>query len=184
MILSAIRRQKPSSPMRLSPSIKIIPIPFRPLAVPSAVNLFLKFIVLVHYWQDPIYGTEKEILEKIFRDDKAKQFVIQWLQEVDLPKIRETFYDNFQRVATVEQRDHLQREIEQFLALFDEDAKKNDQSVIRWLPGGIVQVILNDSYKGEVVSVEFAKVLWKLWFGSASVVDRRQLISFLLERKG
>ena len=143
-----------------------------------------KFIVKVysiaHYWQDPVHGNEKEILEGIFKDDKAKQFIIQWMHDVTLSRIRETYYETFQKLLSHDQRHHLQKEIDEFIQLFDEDALKGDVHILRWLPGGCLQVIVKGFVKGNVVSVELAKAVWNIWLGPKSVVNRRQLISFIL----
>lgn len=143
-----------------------------------------KFIVniycITHYWEDPIRGSEQEILEGIFKDDKAKQFIIQWTRDVNLSRIRDTFYETFDKGLEHGHRHHLQNEIDHFVLIFDEDARRNDVHIIRWLPGGRVQVVLKGFVKGEVVSSDFAKALWKIWLGPHSIVNRHQLISFII----
>ncbi len=148
--------------------------------VASRTKFFVKVYSIAHYWQHPLKGSEQEIVEAIFQDGKAKQFIIRWLRDIPLEKVRETFYDTFQNILPENDRHHLQKDIDRFLTFYDEDVQKNEQHGIRWLPGGHIQLWVDGKKKGELTSVNFAKALWNIWLGPKSVVNRQQLLSLII----
>jgi|694.fasta_scaffold39637_1 hypothetical protein len=143
-----------------------------------------KFIVniysIIHYWEDPLHEGEKAIFEALLTDGKAKQFTIHWLRDVHLSKIRDSFYEAFQKLLSHDQRHHLHGDLDRFLLCFEEDARKGDIYIIRWLPGGRIQLFIKGITKGEIVNTEFAKALWEIWMGPKSIVNRRQLIDLIV----
>ena len=56
---------------------------------------------------------------------------------------------------------------------------KGDETVLRWIPGGVVEVWQNGTQKGMVKNSELAKGLWSIWFGENSIVNRNNLVSLI-----
>ena len=73
----------------------------------------------------------------------------------------------------------MQNQIETFVHFFNQPVQKGDEHILRWLPGGYVEVIINGNQVGSVTGQDFAKALWSIWFGSRSVVDRNALVSLM-----
>jgi hypothetical protein len=71
----------------------------------------------------------------------------------------------------------LQRDINQSLEFFNQGVQKGEEHVLRWIPGGTLEVYINGKKVGTIQNEAFVKSLWDLWFGPKSVVDRDQLIS-------
>ena len=64
-----------------------------------------------------------------------------------------------------------------FIGFFNQDVQKGDEQILRWIPGGYVEVLINGKAAGNITNHDFAKALWSIWFGQNSVVDRNSLVS-------
>jgi hypothetical protein len=71
----------------------------------------------------------------------------------------------------------LQNEIDRFISFFNGDIQKGDVHILRWLPDGNIEVLVNDKKVGSIKNNEFAHLLWSIWFGPKSVVNRNSLVS-------
>lgn len=145
--------------------------------VSTRTKFFVKVYSVAHYLQKSTDVNSKNIFNQIFSDDKAKQLTLIWVRDVDSRTIKDGYMDTFKKVFSQEQQKELNGQIEQFLGFFNENAKINDRQVIRWIPGGIIEVDINGVKKGQVKSVDFAKAVWGIWLGAKSVVPRNQLVS-------
>lgn len=145
--------------------------------VSTRTKFFVKVYSVAHYLQNLGDVNSKNIFNQIFNDDKAKQLTLIWVRDVDSRTIKDGYMDTFKKVFSHEQQKELSGQIDQFLGFFNENAKINDKQVIRWIPGGIIEVEINGVKKGQVKSVDFAKAVWGIWLGAKSVVPRNQLVS-------
>lgn len=148
--------------------------------VATRYKFMVKVYSIAHYLQDPHSGTIQEALKQVFDDNKIKQFTMHWVRDVDLRKIRETFWESFERVLIEEDYDKLSKEIDQFVNLYDRDALKNSVHELRWLPEGVIELYIEGQLKGSIKSLSFAKALWDIWLGPKSVVDRDKLVSLFV----
>ena len=142
--------------------------------VSTRKKLILKVYSVAHYLQKNAKGEDR--IEKILSDVNAKQLTIKWARNVPLDKIHAGYDESFKNAIsnpTAEQ----QKNIDTFVSFFNQEANKGDTHVIRWIPGGIVEVEINGNKAGSITNIEFAKNLWNIWFGSKSVVNKDKLIS-------
>ena len=138
---------------------------------------FVKGYVIGHYIENPVIGTQEEVLEDIFSNAKAKQITKIWLHQLPLSLIRESYKETLQKVMTASEYEKNQADINRFAKFFKEDAEVGDVHYLRWLPGGYVELYKNEEQRGSLVNAELAKALWSMWLGPESVVDRKKLIA-------
>lgn len=141
-------------------------------------KFFVSVYSVAHYLQSGA-GSNADKVEQILQDNLAKQLTLKWVRNVEADKVKEGFNESFKQTLSPSDYSRLQNEISQFLQFFGQNANKGDVDVIRWIPGGHVQVVINGKVAGEITNKDFAVGLWNIWFGNKGVVDRSQLISLL-----
>ncbi len=137
-------------------------------------KFFVKVYSIAHYMEKPPSGGQ--VFQEIVKADQPKQFTMQWLRNVSSKKIRDGYEDTFRKTLGG-RYNSMQSQINQFNGFFSSNAKKGDKHVIRWIPGGTVEVEINGRKAGEIKNLQFAEALWSFWFGPKSVVKRNQLVS-------
>ncbi len=149
--------------------------------VATRTKFIVKVYSIAHYGQNLLKenSSNPSIFDSLLQDNTVKQYTLKWVHDVPLAKIGETFYETFQKILTQEQERAMHPYLDRYIALYDQGAKKGDTHFIRWLPGGRIQLWINEQQKGEIINVEFAKALWSIWLGPKSIVDRHKLISLL-----
>lgn len=145
-------------------------------------KFFVKIYIIVSYLQDAVEDNSEAVLKEIFDDAKAKQLTFYWLRQVESKKLKEGFLDSFHQNLSNEEFSKMKHEILQFLSFYNEDANANDQNFLKWFPGGIVEVYINDTKKGTITNQDFAKALWSIWFGAHSPVNRDNLIRLIVKK--
>jgi len=138
---------------------------------------FVKGYVIGHYIENPVNGTQEQVLEDIFSNAKAKQITKIWLHQLPLSLIRESYKETLQKVMTPSEYEQNQADIDRFVKFFIVDAEVGDYHYLRWLPGGYIELYKNEEERGSLVNADLAKALWSMWLGPESVVDRKKLIA-------
>ncbi len=147
--------------------------------VATRKKFFAKVYSIASYIQDPA-DLQGDKFKAILADNKAKQLTIKWVRDVDAKKVEDAYHEGFKKALSPQEFDQLRPQIEQFLGYFKPNVHKGDEYILRWLPGGHVQVILDGEPTGEIENEEFARGLWAIWFGEKSVIpDRTALISLI-----
>lgn len=138
-----------------------------------------KFIVKVYsiasYIENP--STEKGI-EQMFDPTKAKQLTQIFMQNIDKQKVTNVLNESLSKNISIEQKSTLKPVVNEFLSFYT-SVKTNDTHELRWFPGGVVELYINGNKAGSVTSEEFAVVLWKIWLGNNSIVNRNEMVSLL-----
>jgi len=132
---------------------------------------------MAHYAQDPVKGPRDAALKAMLVDGKARQITMEFARDVDAGKIRDAYMDGFKDNATADEFTSIRPLVDQFVAFFSTDVRENQQFILRWLPGGVVIATVAGEEKPPVVSPVFARVLWSIWLGNDSIVDRDDLVS-------
>lgn len=144
--------------------------------VATRKKFFVKVYSVASYLQSE--AMEKgDILQQIMSDDWAKQLTMKWVYNADVKRIREGYLESFQNALSPQEFQQLQGNINEYLSFINQDIQKGDEHVLRWLPGGFIEVIINDQPAGSITSQNFAHALWSLWFGEKSFVNRKSLLS-------
>jgi hypothetical protein len=147
----------------------------------TGVTVRKKFVFKVygmaHYMENPPSGSTKEVLKAMTVDGKAKQITMDFAREVTVEQIRGAYSDGFKENATAAELASLKPSIDTFLGYFDAPVKENDTFILRWFPGGTIVPVISGKEKAAIVDQRFAEVLWTIWFGEDSIVDRDDLVS-------
>jgi hypothetical protein len=148
-------------------------------ATGTAVRKKLMFRVygMVHYMQDPLHGPRESVYKDILTDGKAKQITMNFARDVTSAQITDAYRDGFKENATKEEMASLQPVLNKFLGYFTEPVKENDIFTLRWIPGGTIVPIIRGKEFEALTNATFARVLWSIWFGEDSIVDREDLVA-------
>ena len=144
-------------------------------------KFIFKVYGMAHYMQDPIKGSKSDVFKSILTDGRAKQISMEFVRDVELGKIQDAYRDGFKNNATSDELRAINDKINTFIGYFTKDVKENDEFVLRWLPGGTVIAVVQGEEKPPITDLTFAKVLWTIWFGDDSIVDRDDLVSSILQ---
>lgn len=128
-------------------------------------KLIFKIYNVAHYMEK---NTDKSA---ILADGPAKQLVIRYSRNISGDLIRADLLSDFRLNATPTEYQEIQPLTEKLLAFFSKSVLKNDELIIRWLPGGQIKVYFNAEKKGVVTNTTFARVLWSIWFGPHAAVN-------------
>ena len=140
-------------------------------------KVVVKVYGIAHYMQEPAQGSANDLFKEVLTDGKAKQITMDFARDVSADKIQGAFRDGFKKNTTAAELKEIQPLIDQFIAYYDKaDVDKNDQYILRWLPGGVVLAAVKGVEKPAIVNTTFAKALWSIWLGKDSIVDQEKLI--------
>ena len=143
--------------------------------VSTRKKFFVKVYTIASYLQTGLPASSGDnLLQQIMQDNTAKQLTLKWVHDASSDKIQEGYHDSFNKVLNGSQ---LQNEVNTFVGFFKQGAKVGDEHILRWAPGGYVEVFVNGNKVGSLTNSDFAKALWSIWFGPNSVVDRDSLVS-------
>jgi hypothetical protein len=142
-------------------------------------KLLFKVYGMVHYMQDPVPGPKETLFKEILTDGKAKQITMNFAREVTPKQITDAYRDGFKENATKEELASVQPVLEKFLGYFTQPVKENDLFTLRWVPGGKIVPIIQGKEHEALVNPTFARILWSIWFGPESIVDRDDLVAKL-----
>lgn len=147
----------------------------------TGVSTRKKFVIKVysiaHYMENPPSGNSKQVISALLKSDNPKQFTMIWARAVESKKIKGAYEEALDDVFSSSERKQYNGEIKKFLGFFKNDSKKNDKYLLRWLPGGVLTVTINGRQVGEINNNDFARAVWKIWFGKKSPVDKARLVS-------
>jgi hypothetical protein len=145
-------------------------------------KLVFKVYGMAHYAQDPVQAPMEEALAAMLVDGKARQITMDFARDVDPEKIRDAYQDGFRENSTAEELKSIQPLVDQFLGYFSKEVKENQQFILRWLPGGVIIASVAGEEKPPIVNPLFARVLWSIWLGKDSIVDRDDLVARIAVR--
>lgn len=134
---------------------------------------------MAHYMQDAAKSSREEAFTAALTDGKAKQITMDFARDVGPDKIQDAYREGFKKNATAEELQEIQALVDQFAGYFDKDVKENEQYILRWLPGGVVLTTVQGQEKPAITSATFARVLWSIWLGKDSIVDRGKLVAMI-----
>ena len=140
-------------------------------------KLVFKVYGMAHYAQDPVKAPKDEALAAMLVDGRARQITMDFARDIEAGKIRDAYMDGFRENAAADEFKSIQPLVDQFIGFFAKEVKENQQFIVRWLPGGIVVASVAGEEKPPIISPLFARVLWSIWFGKDSIVDRDDLVA-------
>jgi len=135
-----------------------------------------KVYAIAHYMQNPPSGSESDVIAEILSSSEPKQMTMKWLRKVSRDRIVNGYKDTLQSVLG-NKVNSVKPSLDKFLSFYTTEAKEGDVHVLRWLPGGNLELIINDKSQGQLQDPDLAQAFWKMWFGKQSVVVPAQLVS-------
>jgi len=144
--------------------------------VSTRKKFFVKVYSIASYLQEGAHKNGGDIIREILQDDNAKQLTLKWVRNAPVDKVKEGYVESFREVLGSDYP-KMQGQVDQFIQLFNNEIKKDDEHVLRWMPGGLIEVFINGHQVGSFTNKDFAKALWSIWFGQKSVVNRDALVS-------
>jgi hypothetical protein len=137
---------------------------------------------MAHYMEGgQKYENKDAALTAALSDQYAKQITMIFVRDVDAEKIQNSFRDGFKKNASESEMNEISIMVEQFAGYFFDDIKKGHKFVFQVAPGGRVNTIIHGEEQGPIDSVTFARVLWRIWLGKHSPVDRNRLVEMIVE---
>lgn len=140
-------------------------------------KVVFKVYGIAHYMEVADFADVHKALDNALSDSYAKQITMDFARDVGVEKIQDAYRKGFEKNATDEEAEVIVPFVDTFVGYFNEDVKENDQFVLRWLPDGIVLTVVKGVEKEPIANVTFAKVLWRIWLGEKSIVDRKKLVA-------
>lgn len=147
--------------------------------VATRKKLIIKVYSIASYLQKGMKDAGGDKFERILSPDSTKQLTMKYVRDVSVNQIQDAFQDSFKRVFPHQEYVQMQGEIASFLHSFNQGIRKGDEYVLRWLPGGNIEVLINGKKTGGVQNEAFARGLWNIWFGRGAIVDRSELVSLM-----
>ena len=144
-------------------------------------KLVFKVYGMAHYVDKFTKGSDKEAFNTVMAEGNAKQITMEFARDVDAAKIKETYEESFKEHATGEELKAIKPYLDQFLGFFTQDVKENDRFVLRWIPGGTITSTIIGQDKPPLKDAAFARILWSIWLGEDSVVDRDDLVERMIK---
>ncbi|UCH83269.1 MAG: chalcone isomerase family protein [Candidatus Latescibacterota bacterium] len=143
-------------------------------------KVVFKVYAIAHYMDKTEFKDINEALDSALSDAYAKQITMDFARDVDVEKIQDAYHKGFEKNATDEEAEVIEPFVSTFVGYFTEDVKENDRYVLRWLPDGVVLTLIKGEEKAPIENVTFARVLWRIWLGEKSIVDRKDLVELIV----
>lgn len=147
--------------------------------VSTRKKFFVKVYSVASYLQDGADTTGGDKFDLILQENKAKQLTLKWTHNASAKKVQEGYIESFKNTLSENDYNQLQGDIKKYIQFFNLDVQKGDEHILRWLPGGYIEVLINGHKAGTLTNPIFAKGLWSIWFGAKSVVNRNNLTSLM-----
>lgn len=146
-------------------------------------KFFVKVYAIAHYMNAAGFENRDAALEAAMSDEYAKQITMVFVRGVEAEKIQNAFFDGFKKNATEEELVEIESLVDQFVGYFLAKTEEGDRYVFRSLPGGTILASVKGTMKEPIENPIFARVLWKIWLGKDSIVDRKKLVDMAISEE-
>lgn len=104
--------------------------------------------------------------------DFPKEIVMKFVRDVSASQVRDAFRESLGGVEKIR--------VETFVALFG-DTKAGQEYVLRWLPGGALEVVAQGQTKPAIADKNLAAAVFGIWLGDKAIQDdiKKDLVSRL-----
>lgn len=143
-------------------------------------KFMFKVYGMAHYMDAAGFDSKESAFAAAMSDERAKQITMVFVRDVEAKKIQDAYRDGFRKNASDEEFAEIEALVENFAAYYQKDVVKGDRYVLRWLPGGVVESMIHGIENEPIANVTFATVLWRIWLGKDSIVDRDRLVEMVV----
>lgn len=145
-------------------------------------KFWVKVYGMAHYMEGgKTYERDDEALTVALSDQYAKQITLAFVRDVGAEKIQDAFRDGFKKNSSDTEMAEISALVDKFVGFFGEEVKNGERMVFRVVPGGHVTTIIHGEEQDPIGSVTFSRVLWRIWLGKHSIVDRDRLVELVVE---
>jgi hypothetical protein len=145
-------------------------------------KFWVKVYGMAHYMEGGrTFENKKDALTTALSDQYAKQITMVFVRDVDAGKIRDAFSEGFKKNASKTEMEQISELVDEFVGFFKEDIKNGERIVLRTQPGGRVTTMIHGAEQKPIDSVTFSSVLWRIWLGKHSIVNRDRLVEMVVE---
>lgn len=146
-------------------------------------KVVVKVYAIVHYMDATGFESKQAALDAALSGEHAMQISMKFCRDVDALKIQDAYRKGFEKNATEAEMEDIEGLVAQFVDYFTADVEKDDEYVLRSLPGGTILTLVNGEAQPPIQNVSFASLLWRIWLDKGSVVDREDLIKHAVAGK-
>jgi hypothetical protein len=144
-------------------------------------KFMFKVYGMAHYMDIADFDSKEAAFEAVKSDEHAKQITMVFVRDVEAKKIQDAYREGFRKNASDEEFEEIADLVERFAGFYTTDITKGDRYVIRWLPGGVVESLIHGIPNETITETTFASVLWRIWLGEHSIVDRDRLVEMAVD---
>jgi len=141
----------------------------------------VKVYAMAHYMDTAEFADKDAALAAARSGKHPSQITMEFMRDVGADKIRDAYTEGFQKNSSEDDFGELAGLVTLFVSFFD-DVKKNDQIVLQRFPDGTVYTTVAGEKKDDIHDERFATVLWNIWFGDHSPVDRNDLVKLAVSK--
>lgn len=140
-------------------------------------KLVFKVYAMGHYMDAASFDSEDEAYAAALGNAGPKMIRMVFKRGVDSGKIQNAYREGFEKNASPEEFEAITAQIDQFVGYYNEDVAEGDEYLLTYVPGGTVRIAIRGEQVGTIESETFASVLWRIWLGEHSIVDRDKLVA-------
>jgi hypothetical protein len=150
-------------------------------------KFFFSIYHLVHYSDyvhAPLSVSDDDaatIYFDILAPKNTKQISMVFLRDLKAEQIQKTLTEGVENNSNSTEFEQIQVDLKDFSDSINQDVKRHDRFVLRWLSDGRLISIYNDKTISVINNPTLARLLWSIWFSENSVVNRSKLIQNLLK---
>ena len=145
-------------------------------------KFWAKVYGMAHYMEGGrTFSNKRDALTTALSDQYAKQITLVFVRDVGAEKIQDAFRDGFKKNSNDTEREQISELVDKFVGSFTREIKNGERVVFRTQPGGRVTTIIHGEEQEPIDSVTFSTVLWRIWLGKHSIVDRNRLVEMVVE---
>jgi len=145
-------------------------------------KFWVKVYGMAHYMEGGrTFSSKNDALTTVLSDQYAKQITMVFVRDVGIEKIQDAFREGFKKNSSDTEREQISELVDKFVGFFTKEIKNGERMVFRTQPGGRVTTIVHGEEQEPISSVTFSTVLWRIWLGKHSIVDRNRLVEMVVE---
>lgn len=122
---------------------------------------------------------DEDVFDNILQSGGTKQISMVFRRDLKASQIQKALSEGVKSNCVGDEYERVAADLETFRTAINQNVKKHDRFVMRWLPDGKLISIYEDEVISEIDNAMLARLLWSIWFGENSVVDRDKLVEKL-----
>jgi pentatricopeptide repeat protein len=131
-------------------------------------KLGFKVYAIASYVEAGKLDKSRDLYAQMLSDGPAKRIVMHFVRDVEVDKIRETFWEGLEKNIPHYDSSPAKQDAEAFLDAMM-DMNTNDEMHLYWWPGGTVEVNIKGQPRGKFPNPILARAIWSIWLGNSPI---------------